>query len=432
MISAALAFCCAAPMAIAQEPPIDDELFPDALPDLDMSSPAPTGEAAGDVIEAYEEHKEAAKGWKLPQPGFLKRHGFELGGWVEQGITFSNYPDAHFNGPVFTNNWNGEYQLNQFWMFLDRPAKNDGEGWAWGAHLDMTYGTDWEYGICHGLEDRINDFNRQSYGLVIAQAYADLAYDDLTVKLGHYAGILGYEVVAAPANPFYSHSYAMVFSEPVLVTGALAEYKLSQQWAILGGIDRGWMTFEDTNNIWDFMGGVRWTSRNERTSLGYSVNVGPEDPDGLQQRFVSSLVFKHQFTDRFQYVLQHDLGQQKNAVRVGQSAQWYGVDQYFLYKLSDQWSANLRAEWFCDDDGVRVAGAPPDAGLRMWPLGGFAGNFYEVTAGVNWRPNANVTFRPEVRWDWYDGPTNTAGQLPFNNGQSSSQFLVAADLIFTF
>ena len=217
-----------------------------------------------------------------------------LGGWLEQGITFSNYPDAHFNGPVFTNDWNGEYQMNQFWMFLDRPAKNDGEGWAWGAHLDMIYGTDWRFGICHGLEDRINDFNRQSYGLVIPQLYVDLAYNDLTVKMGHYAGILGYEVVAAPANPFYSHSYAMAFSEPILVTGALADYKLSEQWSILGGIDRGWMTFEDVNNIWDFMGGVRWTSRNKKTSVAYSVDVGPQDPDGLQQRFVSSLVFKHQ------------------------------------------------------------------------------------------------------------------------------------------
>ena len=51
---------------------------------------------------------------------------------------------------------------------------------------------------------------------------------------------------------------------------------------------------------------------------------------------------------------------------------------------------------------------------------------------MNWRPNANVTFRPEFRWDWYNGPANAAGLLPFNNGQSSSQFLVAADLIFTF
>jgi hypothetical protein len=418
----AIVLVLAAGTARAQEPAPDDG-------SLDA---APTAAAPADAIESYEQREEAAKGWKLPQPDFFKQHGFVLGGWLEQGITFSNYPNAPFNGPVFTNDWNGEYQMNQFWMFLERPAKNDGEGWAWGAHLDMIFGSDWRFGICHGLEDRINDFNRQPYGLVIPQAYVEVAYDNLTIKAGHYAGILGYEVVAAPPNPFYSHSYAMAFCEPILVTGMLADYKLSEQWSILAGIDRGWMTFEDYNDIWDFMGGVRWTSESKKTSVAYSVDVGPQDHAGLQQRFASSLVFKHQLTDRFQYVLQHDLGQQKNAVRVGQSAQWYGIDQYFLYKVNDHWSANLRAEWFCDNNGVRVAGAPTDEGVRLWPLRGFAGNFYEVTAGLNWRPNANILFRPEVRWDWYGGPTNADGLLPFNNGQNSSQFLVAADMIFTF
>jgi hypothetical protein len=126
------------------------------------------------------------------------------------------------------------------------------------------------------------------------------------------------------------------------------------------------------------------------------------------------------------------MGQQQNTPHAGQVAQWYGIDQYFLYKLNTHWSANLRAEWFRDDDGVRVAGAPADAGIRLWPLGGFAGNFYEVTAGLNWRPNANILFRPEVRWDWYSGPANADGLLPFENGHSGSQFLAAADLIFTF
>ena len=209
-IVAAIVFGLAPNIARTQEPAADEG----------SADAAPPAAAPADAIESYEQHEEAAKGWKLPQPSFLQRHGFELGGWLEQGITFSNYPDAHFNGPVFTNDWNGEYQMNQFWMFLDRPAKNDGEGWAWGAHLDMIYGTDWRFGICHGLEDRINDFNRQSYGLVIPQAYAEVAYNDLTIKVGHYAGILGYEVVAAPPNPFYSHSYAMAFCEPILVTGA--------------------------------------------------------------------------------------------------------------------------------------------------------------------------------------------------------------------
>ena len=345
----AVVFGLALGIARAQEPAADEG-------SADAASPAA---APADAIESYEHHEEAAEGWKLPQPSFLQRHGFVLGGWLEQGITFSNYPNAHFNGPVFTNDWNGEYQMNQFWMFLDRPAKNDGEGWAWGAHLDMMYGTDWRFGICHGLEDRINDFNRQPYGLVIPQAYVEVAYNNLTIKVGHYAGILGYEVVAAPSNPFYSHSYAMAFCEPILVTGALAEYKLSEQWSILGDIDRGWMTFEDVNNIWDFMGGVRWNSLSKKTSVAYSVDTGPQDADGVQQRFASSLVFKHQFTERFQYVLQNDLGQQQNTPVAGQSAAWYDIDQYFLYKLNKCWSANLRAEWFRDANGVRVAGAPP-------------------------------------------------------------------------
>ncbi|MEN6450153.1 MAG: porin [Thermoguttaceae bacterium] len=420
----ALAFLLGVGIARAEEaPPKLTEGSPDGLSSADATT---------DGIETYERQEEAAAGWKLPQPSFLAKHGFTVGGWVDQGIAFNNHPDDAFNGPVCTNNWNGEYQLNQAWLFLDRPAKNDGEGIAWGAHLDLVYGTDWIFGISHGLEDRIDSFNRSSYGLGIPQAYAEVAINKLDIKLGHYAGILGYEVVAAPPNPFYTHSYAMCFSEPILVTGALAEYKLSEQWALLGGIDRGWMTWEDENNIWDFMGGIRWMSENKKTAVAYSVNVGPEDAAGVQQRFVSSLVFKQELTERLQYVLQHDLGQEQNALPNGDSAQWYGVNQYVLYKLNKQWSANFRGEWFRDNNGTRVGGVPEDAGIRLWSLSGFAGNFYEMTFGLNWRPNANVIFRPEIRYDWYDGQTNAGGLLPFNNGESSSQLLVAADLIFTF
>jgi hypothetical protein len=32
------------------------------------------------------------------------------------------------------------------------------------------------------------------------------------------------------------------------------------------------------------------------------------------------------------------------------------ADSYLLYKLSACWSANVRAEWLRDDDGVRIAG----------------------------------------------------------------------------
>jgi hypothetical protein len=63
---------------------------------------------------------------------------------------------------------------------------------------------------------------------------------------------------------------------------------------------------------------------------------------------------------------------------------------------------------------------------------GFAGTFSEVTAGLNWRPCANLVVRPELRWDWYGGTTNTAGQLPFGDGLHASQFLFATDAVFTY
>jgi hypothetical protein len=44
----------------------------------------------------------------------------------------------------------------------------------------------------------------------------------------------------------------------------------------------------------------------------------------------------------------------------------------------------------------------------------------------------NFTFRPEVRWDWYNGPPNSKGQLPFDGFAHSAQFTAGLDLLFTF
>ena len=33
----------------------------------------------------------------------------------------------------------------------------------------------------------------------------------------------------------------------------------------------------------------------------------------------------------------------------------------------------------------------------------FPGSFYETSLGLNYKPNANLTIRPELRYDWYDG-----------------------------
>ena len=53
------------------------------------------------------------------------------------------------------------------------------------------------------------------------QLYAEIAYNDLKVKVGHFYTPIGYEVVQVPQNFFYSHSYSHTFGEPFTHTGFL-------------------------------------------------------------------------------------------------------------------------------------------------------------------------------------------------------------------
>lgn len=375
--------------------------------------------------------------WKLIDGPCLRAWGISVGGWLEQGITFNaQEPASRYNGPVATNDRHADYQLNQVWAYVLRPTNTGGCGFDIGGRLDLVFGTDWRYGINRGLEDRINGVS-QNYGLVIPQMYLEVAVNRLSVKMGHFAGILDYEAVPAILNPFYSHSYCYGYTVPQLVTGLLASYQLSEQIGLDAGFHRGWMMFEDNNDNLDFMGGIRWKSPSGRTQLTYAVSIGPQDDAGQQDRFVYSLVLRQKLGQKWEYILVHNLGWENDAVRWAQpapaDAEWYGINQYFIYTISPKLSAAVRVEWLRDDDGVRIAGvgnAVPGKGWSALP--GFAGNFYELTLGLNWRPHPNCLLRPEVRWDWYDGSRNLQGQLPFDDGTSDHQFLCATDLIITF
>ncbi len=108
---------------------------------------------------------------------------------------------------------------------------------------------------------------------------------------------------------------------------------------------------------------------------------------------------------------------------------------YLFYELNHQWMSAFRFEWFSDANQSRL-GIPV-----VFEPGGptfDGGNYFELTAGLNFTPNNNVIFRPEVRWDWSDQKGN--GAIPggdpsiraFDRRTSSSQFIVGGDLIVSF
>jgi hypothetical protein len=394
-------------------------------------------------VESQYASTQPAGPWKLPQPAVLQNAGITVGGWVEQGITFnSQNPSDKFNGPIATDDRAGEYQLNQAWVFLERKTKTNGYGWDIGGRIDMSYGTDWRFGQCEGLEPTFDSAD-SFYGLVLPQFYAEVAYNDLTVKLGHFATLSSLEVVPAPANFFYSHSLLSCgYFDPLLVTGLQADYKLNDSWTAFAGFNRGWMKFEDSSETYNFLGGVKWTNLDKRANLMVSVDAGPEggfavyNGSNVHDRTNVITVFTYQFTKRFGYGSQYTAGIEENGsvVNPGHDASWYGTEQLFTYVLNEKWTAGLRYECVRDNDGSRVFGIGYATGTNKAWTGqpGMAGTYSDLSLGANYRPNKNLVLRPEVRWDWYDGNANAAGQLPFGDMTKRDQCLFDVDLIFTF
>ena len=78
---------------------------------------------------------------------------------------------------------------------------------------------------------------------------------------------------------------------------------------------------------------------------------------------------------------------------------------YLTYKIDDCVSAGARLEWW-KSDGQSIN---------------------EMTYGLNIKPHSNVTFRPEIRYDWNPG----AGTL-LNGRAGNDQTSFNFDVIFTF
>ncbi len=372
----------------------------------------------------------------------LKEREISIYGFADGGIEGNpQNPPGHYNGPVtFPDRDDG--QFNQLYTVIERAAPKDNCGWYLGGRIDMLYGSDYFFNTAAGLDGTPNgNFPRwgnstDQYGLAMPQLYVETDYNDLKIKWGHFYTIIGYEVVPATGNFFYSHAYTHQYGEPFTHTGILASKPYNDNWTLYAGIDNGWNAF-DCDSGANFLGGVTYTSENWG-SLAFAIQTGDDSTVNLPgiaplaNRTMYSIVWTRNFNSRWTYVFEHDLGVQQDAATLQgtDTAEWYGINQYLFYKLNCKWTAGARIEWFRDDDGFNVTGLRPGN-----PLVGnfFAGNFYEVTLGLNYKPNANIIVRPEVRWDWFNPSDPLIGsQNPYDNNTSKNQFLIGIDGIVQF
>lgn len=421
----------AQPLSYADEAYLDEEAIKDPAA---HHHAAPAGAHQGNCCEAADE--EIAR---LFDCCCLDRCGIEIGGWIDQGITWNpDSPANRFNGPVTFNDRSNEYQLNQMWMFVEKAADNGGCGIALGGRIDLMYGTDHRFTMARGLElhqdlsPKWNSEDRRFYGLAMPQMYLDVAVNDWTFRIGHFFTLIGYEVVPATGNFFYSHTYTMQYGEPFTHTGVLAMRELSDRVSISAGIHRGWDNWEDNNDDLGFLGAITLTG-GDVDSLTLAMTISEEDDAGESVRIMYSAVYQRQLNRRLAWVLHHDCGWEDDAGPDATDAEWYSLVNYLFYTINDCWKLGFRYGWFRDDDGVRVIDLTAPAGFRTASFNpaGRTGNWNDLTVGLNYTPNANVILRTECRWDWVDPDENLTGG-PFDDFSQNSQFLWATDLIVQF
>ncbi len=311
--------------------------------------------------------------------GLDEDSSLQIGGWLQSGYHSRNSAIPRFNTHA------DRYNLHQGYLYLEKVADGSAGG-DFGFRFDAVYGVDGadtqSFGNNPGRWDFGNGFDHGSYAFALPQAYVEYASGDWNIKAGHFYTLIGDEVVTAPDNFFYSHTFTMNNSEPFTHTGVVGTWRASDDVTVYGGWTLGWDTgFDQFGNGNNFLGGAALSLTDDAT-LTYMTTIGDFGSRG--EGYSHSLVLDVTVTDDLNYVLQSDLLDTDGTFTLLNTVHddvQYGVNQYLLYTIDDQWAAGVRYEW--------------------WNVDGTSVN--DVTIGLNFRPADHIVIRPEFRHDWAPG-----------------------------
>ncbi len=324
----------------------------------------------------------------------------DVGGWLSLG--YHSYNNTLFNAHE------DSIRLHQAWLYAEKVA--DGScGLGFGGRIDYLYGVDAQDTQAFGIDNSHwdNNWDHGIYGHAIPQLYGEVAFGDVSVIAGHFYTLIGYEVVGAPGNFFYSHSYTMYNSEPFTHTGVLATYSYNDATTLYGGWVMGWDSgFEDNGDA--FLGGYSF-DLNDCFNVTNQYVVGRFGEGAANEvGFMTSSIFTSKLTDNMTHIFWVDYLDTDTGANRAVERETLDVNNYLLVTLSDTLTWGNRLEWYNIDD---QAGGHNDV--------------YQFTTGLNVGLTDNLLFRPEVRWDWdKDGVIGNA------LGQSQTTF--GGDVVLTF
>lgn len=314
--------------------------------------------------------------------GALGVSNYDVGGWTQFGYHDQQTPLSTARGDAAAfNDVPQDVNLHQQWFFFGKEADGS-DGLGFGFRSDFIYGTDAQktQAFSNPAGSFDEDWDHGVYGWALPQLYGEVAMGDMSVKVGKFFTLVGYEVVPATGNFFYSHALTMFNSEPFTHTGVLGTYDGFENMTLYGGWTLGWDTgFDQVNSGNSFLGGfaVNLLDAVSMTYINTYGNFGAISAVDADSDYSHSLVFDVTLTDRLNYVLQTDYLGIEGAGGVG-ITESLGANQYLFWEYNDIVSFGTRLEWWRND--------------------GVSNN--ALTTGVNIKLLDNLIIRPEARHDW--------------------------------
>ena len=154
------------------------------------------------------------------------RWGINAGFWTQVGY---HTEGTNGFGDGLMNDYPNHVQLHQQWFFLEKAVDTGGCGFDWGFRADYVYGTDGPdtqaFGNPPGHLGLRLEQRRRVRAVRSRSCMPKLGFNNLKAKIGHFYTIMGYEVVPATGNFFYSHAFEFYIAEPFTHTGSCSNRK---------------------------------------------------------------------------------------------------------------------------------------------------------------------------------------------------------------
>jgi len=299
--------------------------------------------------------------------------------YLQGGYTFNfRNPDSGTNRQRIFDQEANSFLLDLAQIQFARDAPRGGVGYK----LKVSFGETAKYIHSAGLGDPGDVVD-------LTEAYVNYVAplgSGLKVQFGKFVTYHGAEVIEARDNFNYSRSFLFNYAIPFTHTGFSVGYTFSPAFTANLYAVNGWDVFNDNNRGKTF-GTSFLVTPIESLTMNLGLMYGPEQSDNSSHdRFLVDWVGTFKATKKLTFVLNADFAnEEKDPLNGGKNSRWYGVAGYAKYDFTDWFGTSIRAEFFCDKDGVRT---------------GIPQNLTEITITPEFRIVKNLLVRPEYRHDW--------------------------------